>query len=184
MGRGFAWLDTGTHDSLSEASTFIEVIEKRQGLKIACLEGIAFRQGWIDSKKLRELAYPMLKNQYGKYLLKVIKEIEGVSESLKHKTVKGVGWSFADNISSSGVSFLVGLVLARLLTPAEYGIMAMIAIFIAISNSIIDSGFSNALIRKTDIKRIDYNTVFFLIWWLVSSYMSFFIFVPLLSVLF
>lgn len=82
-------------------------------------------------------------------------------ESLKHKTVKGVGWSFADNISSSGVSFLVGLVLARLLTPAEYGIMAMIAIFIAISNSIIDSGFSNALIRKTDIKRIDYNTVFF-----------------------
>ena len=84
-----------------------------------------------------------------------------MSESLKHKTVNGVGWSFADNISSSGVSFLVGLVLARLLTPAEYGIMAMIAIFIAISNSIIDSGFSNALIRKTDIKRIDYNTVFF-----------------------
>ena len=84
-----------------------------------------------------------------------------MSESLKHKTVKGVGWRFADNISSSGVSFLVGLVLARLLTPAEYGIMAMIAIFIAISNSIIDSGFSNALIRKTDIKRIDYNTVFF-----------------------
>ena len=77
LGRGFAWLDTGTHDSLSEASTFIEVIEKRQGLKIACLEGIAFRQGWNDSKKLRELAYPMLKNQYGKYLLKVIKEIEG-----------------------------------------------------------------------------------------------------------
>ena len=77
LGRGFAWLDTGTHDSLSEASTFIEVIEKRQGLKIACLEGIAFRQGWIDPKKLRELAYPMLKNQYGKYLLKVIKEIEG-----------------------------------------------------------------------------------------------------------
>lgn len=77
LGRGFAWLDTGTHDSLSEASTFIEVIEKRQGLKIACLEGIAFRQGWIDSKKLRELAYLMLKNQYGKYLLKVIKEIEG-----------------------------------------------------------------------------------------------------------
>ena len=77
LGRGFAWLDTGTHDSLSEASTFIEVIEKRQGLKIACLEGIAFRQGWIDSKKLRELDYPMLKNHYGKYLLKVIKEIEG-----------------------------------------------------------------------------------------------------------
>ena len=77
LGRGFAWLDTGTHDSLSEASTFIEVIEKRPGLKIACLEGSAFRQGWSDSKKLRELAYPMLKNQYGKYLLKVIKEIEG-----------------------------------------------------------------------------------------------------------
>ena len=77
------------------------------------------------------------------------------------KTVKGVGWSFIDNIASSGVTFLVGLVLARLLTPAEYGIMAMIAIFIAISNSIIDSGFSNALIRKIHIDRIDYNTVFY-----------------------
>ena len=76
MGRGFAWLDTGTHDSLSEASTFIEVIEKRQGLKIACLEGIAFRQGWIDAGKLRQLAQPMLKNQYGQYLLKVIEEVE------------------------------------------------------------------------------------------------------------
>ena len=76
LGRGFAWLDTGTHDSLSEASTFIEVIEKRQGLKIACLEGIAYRQGWIDSDKLRELAQPMLKNQYGQYLLKVIEEVE------------------------------------------------------------------------------------------------------------
>ena len=74
LGRGFAWLDTGTHDSLSEASTFIEVIEKRQGLKIACLEGIAFRQGWITADKLRELAQPMLKNQYGKYLLQVIDE--------------------------------------------------------------------------------------------------------------
>lgn len=76
LGRGFAWLDTGTHDSLSEASTFIEVIEKRQGLKIACLEGIAYRQGWIDEQKMRELAQPMIKNQYGQYLLKVIDEIE------------------------------------------------------------------------------------------------------------
>jgi len=74
LGRGFAWLDTGTHDSLSEASTFVEVIEKRQGLKIACLEGIAYRQGWIDEEKMRELAKPMLKNQYGQYLLKVIEE--------------------------------------------------------------------------------------------------------------
>lgn len=72
--RGFAWLDTGTHDSLSEASTFIEVIEKRQGLKIACLEEIAFRQGWIDADKLRELAKPMAKNQYGQYLLRVAEE--------------------------------------------------------------------------------------------------------------
>lgn len=75
LGRGFAWLDTGTHDSLSEASTFIEVIEKRQGLKIACLEGIAYRQGWIDDKKMRELAQPMIKNQYGQYLLRVIEEV-------------------------------------------------------------------------------------------------------------
>lgn len=76
LGRGFAWLDTGTHDSLSEASTFIEVIEKRQGLKIACLEGIAYRQGWIDASKLRTLAQPMLKNQYGQYLLKIIDEVK------------------------------------------------------------------------------------------------------------
>jgi glucose-1-phosphate thymidylyltransferase len=76
LGRGFAWLDTGTHDSLSEASTFIEVIEKRQGLKVACLEGIAYRQGWIDEPKMRALAQPMIKNQYGQYLLKVIDEIE------------------------------------------------------------------------------------------------------------
>ncbi len=75
LGRGFAWLDTGTHDSLSEASTFIEVIEKRQGLKIACLEGIAFRQGWITPEKMRELAQPMIKNQYGQYLLRVIDEV-------------------------------------------------------------------------------------------------------------
>ncbi len=74
LGRGFAWLDTGTHDSLSEASTFVEVIEKRQGLKIACLEGIAYRKGWIDEARMRELAKPMLKNQYGQYLLKVIDE--------------------------------------------------------------------------------------------------------------
>lgn len=75
LGRGFAWLDTGTHDSLSEASTFIEVIEKRQGLKIACLEGIAYRKGWIDADKLRVLAQPMIKNQYGQYLLRVINEV-------------------------------------------------------------------------------------------------------------
>ena len=77
LGRGFAWLDTGTHDSLSEASTFVEVIEKRQGLKIACLEGIALRQGWITMDKMRELAQPMVKNQYGQYLLKVVRELEG-----------------------------------------------------------------------------------------------------------
>ena len=75
LGRGFAWLDTGTHDSLSEASTFIEVIEKRQGLKIACLEGIALRNGWITQERMHELAQPMLKNQYGQYLLKVIDEL-------------------------------------------------------------------------------------------------------------
>ncbi|HIY47297.1 MAG TPA: glucose-1-phosphate thymidylyltransferase RfbA [Candidatus Alistipes faecigallinarum] len=76
LGRGFAWLDTGTHDSLSEASTFIEVIEKRQGLKIACLEGIAYRQGWIDAEKLRQLARPMLRNQYGQYLMQLAEEKE------------------------------------------------------------------------------------------------------------
>ena len=75
LGRGFAWLDTGTHDSLSEASTFIEVIEKRQGLKIACLEGIAYRQRWITDEKIRELAQPMIKNQYGQYLLRVVDEL-------------------------------------------------------------------------------------------------------------
>lgn len=76
LGRGFAWLDTGTHDSLSEASTFVEVIEKRQGLKIACLEGIAYRRGWIDEEHMRRLAQPMIKNQYGQYLLKVIDELK------------------------------------------------------------------------------------------------------------
>ena len=76
LGRGFAWLDTGTHDSLSEASTYIEVLEKRQGLKVACLEGIAYRKGWISEDKMRELAKPMLKNQYGQYLLKVIDEVK------------------------------------------------------------------------------------------------------------
>lgn len=76
LGRGFAWLDTGTHDSLSEASTYIEVLEKRQGLKVACLEGIAYRQGWITEERMRELAQPMLKNQYGQYLLKVIEELK------------------------------------------------------------------------------------------------------------
>ena len=75
LGRGFAWLDTGTHDSLSEASTFIEVIEKRQGLKVACLEGIALRKGWISPEKMKALAQPMLQNQYGQYLLKVIDDL-------------------------------------------------------------------------------------------------------------
>lgn len=76
LGRGFAWLDTGTHDSLSEASTYIEVIEKRQGLKVACLEAIAYRKGWITEEHIRDLAQPMLKNQYGQYLLKVIEELK------------------------------------------------------------------------------------------------------------
>lgn len=80
FGRGFAWLDTGTHDSLSEASTFVEVIEKRQGLKIACLEGIAYRKGWITKEKLTQLAQPMIKNQYGQYLLKVAEEVERTGE--------------------------------------------------------------------------------------------------------
>jgi len=83
LGRGFAWLDTGTHDSLAEASIFVEVIEKRQGLKIACLEGIAYRKGWIDKEKMAELARPMQKNQYGRYLLKVIDEVtHSVKENL------------------------------------------------------------------------------------------------------
>ena len=81
LGRGFAWLDTGTHDSLSEASTYIEVLEKRQGLKVACLEGIAYRMGWIDDEKMRQLAQPMLKNQYGQYLLKVIDEVQRYGKS-------------------------------------------------------------------------------------------------------
>lgn len=76
LGRGFAWLDTGTHNSLSEASTFIEVIEKRQGLKVACLEGIAYRQGWIDEEKMIEVAIPMMKNEYGQYLFSVIDELK------------------------------------------------------------------------------------------------------------
>ena len=76
LGRGFAWLDTGTHDSLSEASTYIEVLEKRQGLKVGCLEGIAYRQGWITTDKMRELAKPMFKNQYGQYLMKMADEFE------------------------------------------------------------------------------------------------------------
>ena len=84
MQRGFAWLDTGTHDSLADASIFVEVIEKRQGLKIACLEGIAYRQGWITEDKLREVAQPMLKNQYGQYLLKVMYEVK--------RTRKGRSW--------------------------------------------------------------------------------------------
>ena len=84
FGRGFAWLDTGTHDSLAEASTFVEVIEKRQGLKIACLEGIAYRKGWIDEEKMRQLAQPMIKNQYGQYLLKVIDEVKHTDESINN----------------------------------------------------------------------------------------------------
>lgn len=81
LGRGFAWLDTGTHDSLSEASTFIEVIEKRQGLKIACLEGIAYRKGWISTEKMQQIAKPMIKNQYGQYLIKVIDELRRTGSS-------------------------------------------------------------------------------------------------------
>lgn len=100
-----------------------------------------------------------------------------MSESLKNKAIKGVGWSFVDNIANSGITFLVGLILARLLSPSEYGIMAMITIFIAISNSIIDSGFSNALIRKVEIKRIDYNTAF-----LFNLVISFFLYIVLFFV--
>ena len=81
FGRGFAWLDTGTHDSLAEASTFVEVIEKRQGLKVACLEGIAYRNGWISEERMRAIAEPMLKNQYGQYLLKVIDEMKEETNS-------------------------------------------------------------------------------------------------------
>lgn len=86
--RGFAWLDTGTHDSLADASIYVEVLEKRQGLKIACLEGIAYRRGWISEEKIRELAAPMVKNQYGQYLLKVIDEL---------KRTRGAGRRTADD---------------------------------------------------------------------------------------
>lgn len=82
LGRGFAWLDTGTHDSLAEASIYVEVLEKRQGLKIGCLEGIAYRQGWISEERLRQIAMPMLKNQYGRYLLKVIDEVKKAPHQL------------------------------------------------------------------------------------------------------
>ncbi len=108
-----------------------------------------------------------------------------MTKSLKIKTICGIGWSFIDNIASSGITFLVGLVLARLLTPEEYGVMAMITIFIAISDSIIDSGFSNALIRKVHINRVDYNTVFYFN--LVVSvflYIVLFLFSPAISVFF
>ena len=80
LGRGFAWLDTGTHDSLADASVYIETIEKRQGLKIACLEGIAYRHGWITEEKMREIAAPMAKNEYGQYLLQVIDEVNRKNE--------------------------------------------------------------------------------------------------------
>ncbi len=92
FGRGFAWLDTGTHDSLAEASTFVEVIEKRQGLKVACLEGIAYRNGWISEERMREIAQPMLKNQYGQYLLKVIDEMkeEINSNTFTHPEMSGI----------------------------------------------------------------------------------------------
>ncbi len=82
LDRGFAWLDTGTHDSLSEASTYIEVIEKRQGLKVACLEDIAYRRGWITEEKMRQLAAPMIKNQYGQYLLKVIEDVRNCDHAI------------------------------------------------------------------------------------------------------
>ena len=86
MARGFAWLDTGTHDSLSEASTVIEVLEKRQGLKVACLEGIAYRQGWITAELLKGNAQPMLKNDYGKYLLSILNEADGsLKKNLEYK---------------------------------------------------------------------------------------------------
>lgn len=86
MERGFAWLDTGTHDSLAEASIFVEVIEKRQGLKVACLEGIAYRNGWIDEKKMREIAATMARNQYGQYLLKVIDEVNAAGRNGRDRT--------------------------------------------------------------------------------------------------
>lgn len=80
LGRGFAWLDTGTHDSLSEASTFVEVIEKRTGLKVGCLEGIAYRKGWITEERMRQIAQPMIKNEYGQYLLRVIDEMKATGK--------------------------------------------------------------------------------------------------------
>lgn len=108
-----------------------------------------------------------------------------MSESLKNKAVHGAKWSFVDNIANSGVTFLVGLILARLLTPAEYGIMAMIAIFIAISNSIVDSGFSNALIRKIRVEEVDYNTVFmFNLIVSIVLYVFLYIYAPAVSLFF
>ena len=98
-----------------------------------------------------------------------------MSESLKAKTVKGVGWSFADNLANSGITFLVGLVLARLLTPSEYGMLATIMIFIAVANSIVDSGFSNALIRKIDARSVITIRSFTSIWLSVSCSMAYFI---------
>lgn len=108
-----------------------------------------------------------------------------MKETLKYKTVKGVSWSFADNLANSGITFLVGLILARLLSPEEFGILGMITIFIVVSNTIIDSGFSNALIRKNDTKRIDYNTVFYFnLFVSVFLYVLLYLFAPLISVFF
>lgn len=113
LGRGFAWLDTGTHDSLSEASTFVEVIEKRQGLKLACLEGIALRQGWITPEKMRELAQPMIKNQYGQYLLKLAAEFSG-----KEKIIKIV-WTLLRNLLSLLKNRIYKDIMAQLIVTVD-----------------------------------------------------------------
>ena len=105
-----------------------------------------------------------------------------MSESLKNKSIKGVGWSFADNLSNQGVTFLVGLILARLLSPEEYGLIGIISIFIALFNSFVDSGFSNALIRKNDVKDVDYHTAFITnVGISIPLYIVFFLCSPLIS---
>lgn len=108
LGRGFAWLDTGTHDSLSEASTYIEVVEKRQGLKIACLEAIAYRKGWISEERMRELAQPMIKNQYGQYLFKVIDEMKQDINSTN--ILDKVGNKMKNIVITGSVGFISSLV--------------------------------------------------------------------------